>query len=306
MEKKITLRKPKWLRRITSAFLDLMIAFILALLFSFLTNPIVNLIYDGEQLYKTYCDYAVSTKLYIVDENNNLILNDSIIHYDENLTYFYLHCTDNKIDEYNAKKSESSLFYFDNESQSYLEIPYDYNDVEKRNEHVNFYQPIRDYCLANYIDNYLNSIDDFKKVCALLNKIDYINLLLCSSLSLLVVYLLIPIINKDGNSIGKMAFKLKIISKINIDLKPSKLQIIFRQLVLIVFELLLTISTIGFFGIPLPLVLILSIVLMIFTKYNQTFHDLCCSTIVIDNEISDKPIDEGSKYSLIFYYEKEK
>ena len=44
----------------------------------------------------------------------------------ENITYFYVNCTDNKLEEYNTlKKNKPELFVYDETTSSYIEKTYD-------------------------------------------------------------------------------------------------------------------------------------------------------------------------------------
>lgn len=301
----MTFKKPKWIRRIGAALLDFICAILLMLILSFATTPIVNKIFNGDELKNEYYSYAIATKLYEYDENNNIQVIYDVKTFDENLTYFYKNCTDNKIDEYINKKKESSLFHYDETTNSYVENEYDYNDSSIRVQYTNFYVEIRDYCIKNYLDAYLNKNENYKVVARKVSMLNYTSTLSAFVLSLIIIYLLIPLINKDNKTIGKMFFKLILISKVNIEIKPSKLQILFRQLVLILFEFIFSISFIGLIGFPIPIGLIASILLAIFTKYHQSLHDICSSTILIDDDYINKPIDEGDKYEITYYNLKE-
>ena len=35
-------------------------------------------------------------------------------------------------------------------------------------------------------------------------------------------------------------------------------------------------------------------------KYNQSFHDFCCSTLLVDDYPVNKGIDEGNKYEITY------
>ena len=124
-------------------------------------------------------------------------------------------------------------------------------------------------------------------------------------LALLIYYMIVPMIRKDGKTIGKIAFKIGIVSKINANTTPTKLQLLFRQLVTVLFEFVLSIATIGFVGVPLPLTLLISMVMLMMSKYNQSFHDFCCSTFLVDEYPNDSPIKENDKYEIIYYNVKE-
>ena len=60
-----------------------------------------------------------------------------------------------------------------------------------------------------------------------------------------------------------------------------------------------------FMGIPIPLVV--SLCLVIFSPYSITFHDLCCSTFVVDDEVIANNTPESEKlYITILEEDKNK
>ena len=141
---------------------------------------------------------------------------------------------------------------------------------------------------------------EYKKALSQLNKMLYFAILIATTFGLLIVYLLIPMLNKEGKTIGKFAFKLKVVSKVGNNPTPTKLQILFRQLVTIFFEFVMSIATLGFVGIILPITLLISTCMLFLTKYNQSFHDICCSTFLIDEYPNNKPITENEKYEIVY------
>ena len=300
MKKTIIFKKPKWLRRFGSAFIDLIAALILALIFSFAATPITNSIFNGEEVINTYYGYAVSTQLYEFNEEGTVSLIEDITTFDEKLTYFYTNCTENKLSEYeNKKKERTDLFVYNEQTNKYEELDY-LNNSELVGKYLLFYSEVRDYCITNYLNVYLNNIDGYKESLVVINRILYTNILMCSVFGLIIIYLLIPLLNKEGKTPGKMMFKLKIISKVGNDPTPSKSQIIVRQLITILFEYVLSVATFGLFGIPLPLTLLFSMSMLFMNKYNQSFHDFCCSTLLVDEYPSNKGIDASEKYEITY------
>lgn len=298
MEKTFVFKKPKWLRRIGSAVIDLLAAVIIALLFSYASTPITNAIFDSENVMKEYYSYAVESKLYVFNEDGSIALINDITTYDDNLTYFYENCTDNKINEYLTKKSEhQDLFKYNEQTKSYEEFDY-LNNQELIGKYMVFYAEVRDHCVNTYLNPYLSTQEGYKDALTTLNRILYTNILMCSFVGLLVIYLIIPLIHKDGKTIGKMMFKLKIISKVGNSPKPSKSQLLYRQLITVLFEYVLSVATFGIFGIPLPLTLLFSMSMVFIGKYNQSFHDFATSTLLVDDSVDGKPINAGEKFEI--------
>lgn len=306
MEKTIILKKPKWLRRIASSFLDLLIAFVVGIILSFATTPLSNLLFNGNEAKKIRNDIVCATHIYVLSNNGDLVANDNITTLDDDLTYFYENYKPDLLKEYNDKKKNyNGLFVYNEDTDSYVEpASIDYNDPTNRLLYEEFYYQVRDDIINNYIDDILNDNEEFKKANNKLFLIDYTSLLISSSITLIIFYIFVPMINKEYKTIGKIAFKLKVVSKVSLDTKPTRLQALFRQLVLVLFEYTLTISTIGLFGIPIPIVLIISIVMELITKYHQTFHDFVCQTIVVDDSSYEK-INASERYEITFINVKE-
>ena len=301
MKTKFVFKKPKWLRRIASALLDLFSAIILSLVFYFAVDPFTMAVLDGQEVIEQYYSYALETKLYTYDESGNFVEITNLETYDENLTYFYENFTEGKISEYNEKKSERlDLFELGTDNVTYVEKDYDKTNQDIKYQYSVFYGEVRDHCIATYLDAALEKNEGYKKAQVDFSRIIYTMILLSFGLGSLVVYLIIPLINKDNKTIGKIALRLKVVSKVGNGPKPSKSQIVFRQLFTIFFEYVLSISTLGFFGIPLPLTLLFSMSLLFLTKLNQSFHDLCCSTFLVDDYPGSEPINEGDKYEVIY------
>lgn len=300
MKKTFVFKKPKWLRRIGSAFIDLLAAVIIALLFSYAVTPITNTIYDGEELWHTYNNYAVETKLFQFNEDGTTSLINDITTYDDNLTFFYLNCTDDKLNEYLDKKKERpDLFVYNELSNTYEELNYIGNQ-ELIGKYMLFYSEVRDYCVNTYLNDYLNKQEGYKDSLVVLNRMLYTNILICSFVGLLIIYLIIPMIHKEGKTIGKMMFRLKIISKVGNDPKPTKVQILYRQLITVLFEYVLSVATFGLFGIPLPITLLFSMSMLFIGKYNQSFHDFATSTLLVDESLDTKPLNAGEKYEITY------
>lgn len=293
MTKNVVYKKPKWLRRVSSALIDLIATFVLALLLLFATTPISKSLFDANNAQEAIDNYLLESKLYYIDGSGEIKLDNSVSSFDDRLTYFYNTYTD-KLEEYNLKKI-SNIELFDSEGNEILDSKISENKVK----YLAFYIPISEECVDLY-SAYLNNIDDYKNALNATSQALYFSILMAALIGFVVFYLIIPLIDKQGRTLGKMVFKLRLISKASIEARPSKTQILFRQLITILFEYVLTITTIGMFGFPLPIALIATILLVIFTKYNQSLHDILASTFLVDDYPSNQPINEGEKYILTY------
>lgn len=109
------------------------------------------------------------------------------------------------------------------------------------------------------------------------------------ALSLLIFFLLIPMLLKDGKTIGKQIFGLSLVNKLGY--KVTKLQILFRFLSFAIIEVF------GSFYTMMGTILI-SYTMMVFGKKSMSIHDFLASTRVIDGKHSVwfKNADEAAKY----------
>lgn len=104
-----------------------------------------------------------------------------------------------------------------------------------------------------------------------------------------IVYILIPVLMKNNHSLGKKIMNLKVISTKGEELK--KYQLAIRGVSYIVIELSIGLLTYG-------VVPILSLLLSLFTKRNQTIHDLISSTKVVKYSAGKEDIvsEEDDEY----------
>jgi len=114
-------------------------------------------------------------------------------------------------------------------------------------------------------------------------------LVISTAVSLLIFYLLIPMLFKDGKTLGKKVFGLALVNKAGY--KVSKLQIFIRFLAFAVIEVFGSVYT-------LMGTILISYTIMIFGKKNMSLHDFLASTRVIDakHSVLFKNADEAAKY----------
>lgn len=102
-------------------------------------------------------------------------------------------------------------------------------------------------------------------------------------LALLPNYLLFPLIFKNGQTLGKKLMKIAIVDKKGC--KISFLNLIMRNIVgLYLFDLL--VSYFFMFIIDVPIIVVVSLIMALFTKGKRTIHDLIANTYVVDEEMS--------------------
>ena len=97
--------------------------------------------------------------------------------------------------------------------------------------------------------------------------------------SVIVLFVIIPLFNKNGRTLGKMFFKINVVDE-NYE-KVNKLQIFIRQF----FFILCTLTIIP---------LIVSIVISLFEKRGKTVHGYISMTRLIDATMEKTIVDERS------------
>jgi len=223
---------------------------------------------------KVYNQYAVSSGLYQYDEDNKNIVQYQIKD-EQVLIDFYFEKIDNQ-EAYIERKKASGLFDYDETTKQFIKK----SDVSDEQLYT-FYTRMQNIAINSYLSEYMNGFEEAKIASRKLAGYNLLELAITSFLGLLVVYLVIPLVSRNGISLGKLLFRLRIVStKGNGQVK--KVQLLFRGLVIILFEIIASIYTISMFYVPLFLVI--SLIIMFLNKKQLTFHDLVCSTMVVDNE----------------------
>lgn len=287
--------KPKLLRRICSAIIDFILLMVLGVFFSFAITPIIENTSSYKENMSIYNEYAVASGLYQFDEEHEKIIQYQIKD-EQILIDFYCNKTANE-ETYVTKKKESNLYDYDENTKTFTK------KEETTDEQLyTFYTRMQNIGIDSYLNDYIESFDEAKKASHLLAAYNLLELSICAFLGLLIVYILIPLIFKDGISIGKLMFRLRIVSTKG-NGQVRKLQLFFRGLVIIFFEMIASIYTMSMFYVPLFLVI--SLIIMFVNKKQLTFHDLVCSTMVVDSE-NRSNIRESEKIIITYPMEETK
>lgn len=150
--------------------------------------------------------------------------------------------------------------------------------------------------LGTYVDNNEATkieIDSFKKderVIQLESQIARISLVQLSSsffIATIIFYFVLPLVTKNGKTIGKIAMNLRVISLTNDEL--NKKQLIIRQSSFVVIELILGLLTYGM----LPLI---SLAMVMFSEKGLSIHDYLAKTKIIIKEKEEIIDEEDDEY----------
>ena len=276
MKEKVVMIRVSILKRIGAFLIDFFIFLVLmGLAFGFIFGPIIDSTDRVKSIREDYYNAAMESGIYQGDNFSNLSYIDK--DYDQKITLFYEKY--DKIETYNKLKSGRFSDYFD-----YDETTNTFSEAKNEEAMTIAYQQI----LSSYCSKILYDNDtEFRKLSDNLSTFNLIEVLLSISLSGLICYIIFPLIFKNGQTIAKKIIRLQVVS-LKGDYQCTWPKIVLRSLVFILFELLFVL-----FG---GFTVIISLILAIFTKNNQSLHDLISSTTVID--LSYLPIEENTKRQI--------
>ena len=296
-----SIRKPKLIKRFAALVVDIMLWFLVSLMaLSFVINPCVNSITNYE--YKTneyrkgmyeigayvYVEYKTTSDSYYYEiigdvtntsyenltynEENTLgitmITTSNLKITVEQLDYYVamLYTNIGDIDSFNASKVDSELF-------DELGLPLESaKEEDLKNYYFDQYQKVfESEKFKNYKDGYIYNLGDE------LNTIDIIKAYSSYFVSLVIFYLLIPMLSKKRQTLGKRILNLEVID-VKTEQNASKMQILIRFAAITLIEFFLSMILSGLLYLPL----LVSIIMMVITLNQSTIHDYISGTRVIE------------------------
>lgn len=259
MKRVLAFHKSRLFSRFGALALDLIIAFVLMVfIIAAIIIPIFDSIPAVSNVEKEYENMMVAFGIY---ESNDGDISYITSEYDDKLVYFY--STYDDISNYNNLKAESEYFSFDEESGQYIEIGTD-------EEMVSFYK-----LALQKANEIVWAREDIRVVAAKVETINKVIVYCGLIISLSITFLIPPLIFKDRSTIGMKPFHLQVVSKTTGDF-ASRLQILFKFLIFLTFEWILTYFYIGY------LIMFISLIMVVITKEKISLTDFLCSTIVVD------------------------
>ena len=296
-----SIRKPKLIKRFAALVVDIMLWFLVSLMaLSFVINPCVNSITNYE--YKTneyrkgmyeigayvYVEYKTTSDSYYYEiigdvtntsyenltynEKNTLgitmITTSNLKITVEQLDYYVamLYTNIGDIDSFNASKVDSELF-------DELGLPIESaKEEDLKKYYFDQYQKVfESEKFKNYKDGYIYNLGDE------LNTIDIIKAYSSYFVSLVIFYLLIPMLSKKRQTLGKRILNLEVIDA-KTSQNASKMQILIRFAAITLIEFFLSMILSGLLYLPL----LVSIIMMVITLNQSTIHDYISGTRVIE------------------------
>lgn len=263
-------------KRLISAFLDFVLFIIVFfVLQNFVGTAILNNATKYPESYQQFVDFQIDTRLYVKEENVIKIIynktfsegEDKYSYYDDNLTYFYknyVEATDeypNPVDRLTDAKENSD--YFVEQDGTFVFAS------ETTEEQKNSFYKLQ----IDSANNLLYNNKDFVKIANKVSSYVLGNLFICLFVSALLFYLILPLVFKNGQTLGKKLFTLGLVSKNDHPLKFY--QVLVRFLTFFFIEIVLGLITSG-------ITLIISFAILCFTKEQTALHDYMASTRVVD------------------------
>lgn len=177
-----------------------------------------------------------------------------------------------------TKIEEISASYLDN-SKAFENIQDEYNiyiydEANNRIYNNNVTEEIKDAFLND--ERIINLKEEMAKEQEYIVKNFIFRICLSILFSSLVTYIIIPLIFKNGKTLGKFASKLNVVSD-NYEY-ASWYKIIIRSILSIIFNIYLAIFSLG-------MVPLFSLLIAISSKDNKAIPDFICKTIVVDAKI---------------------
>ena len=292
-------------KRVGSAILDLIVIFLFIILFqNWVVIPVSNSSFKLEELQNNYVEAIVESGLFVEDKNGTIYELRSSLDYDpatkkstlDDKTYssyeFYepyytifnsteyanqqIFENENHekvftfVDVFNNEKAKSPLF--EQQGNGYVPVA-NYDNEAMKQFYVAIYDKAYEALYNPTMDMYYLVTD--------INMISLVGFVISLGISLLIFTLAIPLLRKDGATIGKIMMNLGVVTKTT-GFSATKSQTIVRFLAFIFLEIFLSVMMGNFLIAMIGLPLLASFTCVVFTKAHSAIHDYCAATLVVD------------------------
>ena len=279
-EEKKNTPKPYLLKRLWAGILDFIFICILFVGFEFASSLLINnssfytdLVKQTQELYK-------NSNLYQINDNNDYVEYTENDNLDEIITNYYSSdkyaTSHNKLENYIKSKIDSNYFEYNENNQLVVK------DTINEQEVTLF-----------YYSEYLSAIVFFEsdpKYDSLISKITVINLfktLNSITLATAVIYLLIPMLRKEGETPAQIINKLCVVDARNMK-QIKRWQILLRYIIILLFNYFFPIVLFIQNGAFIPLTIIITIGMMCITRNNLAPHDYATQSLIILKRRADE------------------
>ena len=280
MKQVVEYKKSPLLRRFAALLIDVLVALLALLLVdALITTPIFNATTNYDEMYQELNDALVESRLYKYDEEGYIIQIED--NYDENLKYFYENY--DSLDNYYTLKENSGYFDYNDQTGEWVKK----DDALDKDVKI-FYMTTA----ANARNNILLKVEHISNLFSQLEAYNFLMLIINLFVGLTIAFLVVPLLSKDGSTVGMKPFYLQVVEKKNGE-NATKLQILFRYLIVISLYVL---ASYYLFGLPL----IVSMLMVIFTKERMSLCDLLCSNYVVDSGKYEGNIPEKDQILIVY------
>lgn len=292
-------------KRVGSAILDLIIIFLFVILLqNWVVIPISNSSFKLKELQTNYAEAIVESGLFVEDKNGSFYELRSSLIYDSTTKKTIL--DEKTYSSYEFYEPYFTIFInteyanqkiFENENQEKVFTFVDVFNNEKAKSPLfelkgDKYVPVSNYDNKLMMDFYVGIYDkayeafynpsmDMYVLVTNINMISLIGFIISLCISLIIFTLVIPLLRKDGATIGKFMMNLGVVTKTT-GFSATKSQTVVRFLAFVFLEIFLSVMMGTFLIAMIGLPLLVSFTCVVFTKAHTAIHDYCAATLVVD------------------------
>ncbi len=266
-EKTIERLLPYIINRAGAGLLDVVLVMIVAFVFfMFSLSGILNnqQYIDGVEQSK-----RIIADSHLYDSEGNTFEYDAK-KYDEIITYFYSHNNKVLLEQYNDRKQKSGLFDYDGNKYVLKE--------EANSDEVDKFYTV-EYQQARLV---LTNSTELREMSLYAINLFVTSLVICLSVSLIVFYLVIPLISKNKSTLAQSLNKIRPVDFKSFTIISNK-QVFLRFLVYSFLYFYLPIYAIQMIGGHVIIIDTLLVVFNITNKYNRGLQDLLSFSIMVDS-----------------------
>lgn len=272
----VVMIKAPMLKRIGAYIIDFFVFVCFMFLISVIVGPIINSFQDVKRCKQEYYNIVIESGIYQGTNFDNLAFISE--DYDEKITLFYEKYDDVK--NYTDLKANEYKKYFEFDEATNTYIP-----TKDEKEMAIVYVAI----LNNQCTKILSKNSAYVDYSIRITSYQTLELLISGVIGAIINYIALPLILKNGQTLGKKLLQLYVVS-LNGDYHCTWVKLVFRSIVFILGEILLGVISFG-------LIPVLSLVLACTNKKAQSLHDFIVGTTVCD--ITLFPTENNTRRQIV-------
>lgn len=272
----VVMIKAPMLKRICACIIDFFVCICFLFLISIAVGPIINTSSDLKRCKQEYYNIVIESGIYQGTNFDNLVLISE--DYDQKITLFYQKYDDVK--NYNELKANDYKNYFEYDESTDTYIP-----TKDDKEMAVVYVAI----LNNQCTKILAKNSAYVDYSIRITSYQTLELLISGVIGAVINYIVIPLILKNGQTLGKKLLQLYVIS-LNGDYHCTWVKLVFRSIIFILGEILLGVISLG-------IIPVLSLVFACINKKEQSLHDVIVGTTIAD--ITLFPTENNTRRQIV-------